>query len=434
MKIDYLSCTKMLYVAEKLLRDYYTLPDIDADFAQRFDMAVNEIQEIFKQFEHGKLLAWEDMPTEIEDEYGNIKSEMSYDALTVNKKEVGELIKYLKSRCFLRQSPFIPREAIVSIVKQIESSISKDELVRVLEALPLNTIAWQISSGKYTLVDLLFRHAYTEGREKPIKERPLSFILAEFLNPIYYNIQNKKLAPQLFKYIDRILSIHASAEDYQEWVREAEKYTTINITTPPAQEHNIKKPIPIQIVSGEIKTEVEGLEKGLEAIAKSKNEDDRPKFPRKLPAGTKWQNIIIKFLDDENVYVQVKQFKYNTNYKEMGFVGKGNNPNPSEAWTFLKVLAKVNGELTIKDTEARDKYKKQKELLAKSLQSYFSLEYDPFYPYRSSSEKQGNSYKIKITLIPPLTDNKKPAAVEEDDDDLGVREYLKEQAPQVNEE
>ena len=118
----------------------------------------------------------------------------------------------------------------------------------------------------------------------------------------------------------------------------------------------------------------------------------------------------------------------------MELVGKGKKPKPSELWTFLKVLAKVNGELTVKDTEARDKYKKQKELLAKSLQSYFSIDYDPFYPYRSSSEKSGNSYKIKITLIPPPDTKKKTNTDEDDNDDLGIKEYLGEQNPQVYED
>ena len=74
----------------------------------------------------------------------------------------------------------------------------------------------------------------------------------------------------------------------------------------------------------------------------------------------------------------------------------------------------------------------QKELLAKSLQSYFSLDYDPFYPYLSSSEKSGNSYKIKITLIPPLADSKS-TDTEENKDDLELKEYFDEQTPQVYE-
>ena len=149
-----------------------------------------------------------------------------------------------------------------------------------------------------------------------------------------------------------------------------------------------------------------------------------------MPAGTIWENIIIKFLDNENILIQVKQFEQTASYIEMGFTGRGTNPNPSEAWTFLEVLAGLNGELTLRDPKARPKYKKQKELLAKSLQSYFSLDYDPFYPYRSSSEKSGNSYRIKITLIPP-PDKNKTNVISKDKDDLGVEEYLDEQNPQV---
>lgn len=172
------------------------------------------------------------------------------------------------------------------------------------------------------------------------------------------------------------------------------------------------------------------------AASPATSDPPRFKFPHRLPAGTGWQNITIKFLNDEEVYIQVKQFKHSTDYKEMGFVGKGNNPNPSEAWTFLKVLAsaRLNGELTLKDPEARDKYKKQKELLAKSLQSYFSIEYDPFYPYRSSAEKQGNLYKIKITLIPPPEESSSKPDTQEEKDDLSVKEYFDEQTPQVYED
>jgi len=208
------------------------------------------------------------------------------------------------------------------------------------------------------------------------------------------------------------------------------------------QDNKSRRPIPsiandppihkIEIVSGRLK--VDGLKESLDKISHTKKETDKPKFPYKLPAGTTWEAITMKFENNENIYIQVKQYKHTASYKELGLVGRGKNPNPSELWAFLKVLSQVNGELTIKDTQAKDKYKKQKELLAKALQSYFSLDYDPFYPYHSSTEKQGNSYKIKITLIPLQSNNSKCTTAAEEDDDLGVEEYLKEQAPQVNEE
>ena len=128
MKIDYLSCTKYLYVAEKLLRDSFfeVLPkeEIDATFAARFGMTVGELQEIWDQFEYGKLLVWDHLATEVEDNYGNMKSEMTYDALTINKKEVEKQIEYLKKRYGLNDTPFAPREAIVSIANQIEQVLS----------------------------------------------------------------------------------------------------------------------------------------------------------------------------------------------------------------------------------------------------------------------------------------------------------------------
>ncbi|MBU4204607.1 hypothetical protein KKH26_00275 [Patescibacteria group bacterium] len=189
-----------------------------------------------------------------------------------------------------------------------------------------------------------------------------------------------------------------------------------------------QEPIPIILVN---EIGIKGLEKGLEAISKTNKENDKPKFPYKLPAGTKWENITIKFEYNENVFIKAKRFEHYTNYKDMGFIGKGNNPEPSEAWVFLRVLsmAKIVGEIVISDQTAKEKYKKQKEFLTEGLQSYFSIDYDPFYPYRSSTEKVGSSYKIKLTLVPP------PEQEEDKSDKKDeVKEYLNEQAPQVYDE
>ena len=47
-----------------------------------------------------------------------------------------------------------------------------------------------------------------------------------------------------------------------------------------------------------------------------------------------------------------------------------------------------------------------------------------------SCEKEGNSYKIKIMLIPPPAINEKDD-IDEDKDDLGLKEYFDKQAPQT---
>ncbi len=190
---------------------------------------------------------------------------------------------------------------------------------------------------------------------------------------------------------------------------------------------NQLNPIPI---TGEIA--VTGLSENLKALRNSKIEMKGNKFPYKLPSGTKWENVIIKFLDAYKVEILIKGIRHITDFKELGMVGKGKIPEPSEQWYFLKVLSQCNGEISINDPQARDKYKKQKQILSEILQKYFSIDYDPFYPYQSSNEKSGNSYKIKLTLIPynnRLKNEKQE--LEKPSSDLGITEYLEEIAPQI---
>lgn len=192
---------------------------------------------------------------------------------------------------------------------------------------------------------------------------------------------------------------------------------------------DITNPLPI---IGKI--EVSGLNERLDALKAKEPERTGPKFPYKIPAGTHWNSIIIKFLDEEQIEIHVRKLKHTTNYKEMGMIGKGNIPSPSEKWIFLKVLAQCHGEITIKDSVARDTYKKQKQELTENLQRYFSIDYDPFYPYKSSPEKSSNSYKIKLTLIPPPARTLPNNHVEIEEDMFGIQEFLSEEAPQVIED
>lgn len=161
-------------------------------------------------------------------------------------------------------------------------------------------------------------------------------------------------------------------------------------------------------------------------------------FPHRLPAGTTWEQIIIKFIDEENVFIKSRQYTHNTNYKKMGFAdSRGKTLKPGVLWILLKTLAKLNGEITIKDPEAKDVYKKQKELLAKTLQSYFRIDYDPFYPYHGTTpDKSAKSYKIKITLIPPPYRNEpaSPTIEPQKELDQEIKDYLDKEAPEVYEE
>jgi hypothetical protein len=125
------------------------------------------------------------------------------------------------------------------------------------------------------------------------------------------------------------------------------------------------------------------------------------RFPHKLPSGTDWGNITIKFLDSERVFIKAYKFEHQTDYSSMGFEDKRNHKADSQ-WELFLILSKNNGVLSWKNSEAEDRFKKIKERLSKTLKHYFSIDYDPFRPY-----KKVRSYEIKITLIAPPTKNEK---------------------------
>lgn len=278
------------------------------------------------------------------------------------------------------------------------------------------------------------------GILKKLYERPFGNMIG-----CEFELQKKGLTPdgllvKLYDFLNEITGISLPSKNDIEKLKneEADFFIKINkyiaektVKKEATQEikHTKQEPIPFMLVND---IGIRGLEKGLEAIAKNSKKADGAKFPHKLPSGTKWENITIKFEDDSKVFIKAKQLEHYTNYKDMGFIGKGNNPEPSEAWVFLRVLSmtKTPGEIAITDKDVRDKWKAQKSILSEALQSYFSIDYDPFYPYRSSTEKIGSSYKIKLNLVPPPEQE----ATEEPEEKDEVKEFLNQEAPQVFEE
>jgi hypothetical protein len=120
------------------------------------------------------------------------------------------------------------------------------------------------------------------------------------------------------------------------------------------------------------------------------------KFPYKIPDGTNWENVIIQFVDPESIEIRVGKWKHTASYIELDMADKrGKEYRPSEQWHFLKILADLGGEVSFKNGGAQWKLKKQKQALTEKLKSYFSIGYDPFFPY-----KQYGSYKAHMTLIP----------------------------------
>lgn len=131
----------------------------------------------------------------------------------------------------------------------------------------------------------------------------------------------------------------------------------------------------------------------LEGLNTKNSKVQKPKFPYKIPAGTTWQNIYIQFKNPEVVTILVAGRTHETTFADMGFADK-RDFTPNEQWLLFSILAKNNGSLSAGHPDAKDKYKKQKQLLSETLKSYFSLDADPFKTY---GKKDGYSLKMGLS-------------------------------------
>ena len=186
---------------------------------------------------------------------------------------------------------------------------------------------------------------------------------------------------------------------------------------------------PFHIVIDKIKKDI-GIRGFEEKVILQKPKNKRIQL-RRFPKDLKWEEITMQFLNGHEVIITARNDTFQTNYDAMGFQDE-KRKLPNKQWEFLKGLSETSGELSWKSSRATPKGKKQKQLLAETLKAYFQIDEDPFYSY-----KQEKSYKIRIKLIPEAnsTANTKEKEIYEDEkDDLGIKEYRKEQSPEVYEE
>lgn len=150
------------------------------------------------------------------------------------------------------------------------------------------------------------------------------------------------------------------------------------------------------------------------------------KFPYPVPAGTEWRQVSMKVLGDEKIHIKLPAKEHTATYEEMGF-GK-HDGKPSVLWAFFKILAMQNGEISITDETAKVQYKKQKQQVSDILKNYFSMESDPFHPY-----KENNSYKTRFTLFSDTGVEKDRVYANDkkgqDDRYSGIGEYMEDIAP-----
>lgn len=162
--------------------------------------------------------------------------------------------------------------------------------------------------------------------------------------------------------------------------------------------------------------------------------------------GLKWEEIIIRFLNGDEVQITAKDKVWQSNYELMGFRNEKNR-RPTFQWDFLKSLSlkdgylnwENNNELSIKEM---NKVTKRKQKLSESLKIYFyTIEGDPFFGYKEKNFfKLENGYKIKIQLIPEessdIKNTKKVISNKIDNDsedvDPDTQDYFSEQMSDSN--
>lgn len=132
------------------------------------------------------------------------------------------------------------------------------------------------------------------------------------------------------------------------------------------------------------------------------------RFPEKLKAGTQWKNITIVFSDERDALIHIDKKSYPITPESIGLTKGRKLSLPTATWEFLETLARHSGEIAPGDPDVKLTFKKQKELLSKVLQTYFSKEEDPFFPYESSPEKRHRSYKARFGIFYKQKETKNP--------------------------
>lgn len=124
----------------------------------------------------------------------------------------------------------------------------------------------------------------------------------------------------------------------------------------------------------------------------------------KFPSDLRWEEISIRFLNEQEVIIKARNETLQTTYEAMGFQDE-KRKLPNRQWQLLQLLSLKNGEISwesnqdlpLKQIQA---IKKQKQLLTETLKAYFQINTnEPFHDYKTEK-----AYRIKLILIPEPKD------------------------------
>lgn len=110
-------------------------------------------------------------------------------------------------------------------------------------------------------------------------------------------------------------------------------------------------------------------------VPQPKADDGLVFFP--TPAGARWSDVSIRFIDRHSVYVTVKAASGTYHFAQMGMANR-KNAKPTVQWELLEMFADGHGLLDWRNRKASRKNQKRKEKLAADLQRFFRIDGDPF--------------------------------------------------------
>ena len=98
-------------------------------------------------------------------------------------------------------------------------------------------------------------------------------------------------------------------------------------------------------------------------------------FP--TPAGARWNDVRIRFLDGHSVSIWVRDKSGVYSFSQMG-MSKRNSAAPTAQWKLLEAFAEGRGVFDWENEQASRTQKKQKQLLSQALRDFFRIDGDPF--------------------------------------------------------
>lgn len=132
------------------------------------------------------------------------------------------------------------------------------------------------------------------------------------------------------------------------------------------------------------------------ALSSGKLREPAQIIPFQTAPGTKWEQITMRFISNEEARITVKGQSSTIHFSEMGFKDRRKGDQPNKLWESLLYFAIRKGQIKFGDPKSQQQHDTMKHNvseLRKCLKPYFGIDDDPFYPY---TKKEG--YRTKFII------------------------------------